>query len=143
MSVKLKRFPELSFRWVLYSGAVTKQDLDYVTASVYGADSAGITPERLSLLDLSAVTSVEIDFNALLGTATRARWKTLALDQPMRVAILSSGDESYGMARVYHALLEGTVEAESQILESHEAAMKWLDLPENPIDLQQHACIEA
>jgi len=123
MAFEIVQLPEL-FRLRLF-GTLTEQDLVDIGAA---ADLMERSHERMPnrLADMTGVTRVEIDYEAVKALANRRR--VLKFPNPFRSAIVVGSPVQMGIARMFQTLMDNP-QITVEIFDSEAAAMEWLNRP--------------
>jgi len=80
-----------------------------------------LTTDFLHLVDLTRLTSVDVDINVMNELAARQSFA-----ESRRAFFVGSNRLAYGMARMFVALRRVTGEEKMRLFEDREAALQWL-----------------
>ena len=80
-----------------------------------------LTPDFLDLVDLTRLTSVDVDINVMNELAARRSFA-----QSRRAFVVGSNKLAFGMARMFIALRRVTGDEQMQIFTDRKEALQWL-----------------
>jgi len=132
MPITYTLYPDQGLVVTTFSGVVADPEFVDFYRSLYSdpAYSAGVG----ELADLRQVTSFRITADALHEVKTLGEERYAGTDTTFRTAIVAPSDLSFGIARIYDALVAGGPE-EVAVFRGLGEALEWLALDEIPDDL--------
>lgn len=113
---------------VRHSGAVTKKDVQaYISAMLE-------LPERekclFQLNDFSGLEQIDLDFRKVWSVSEAAKKLYPPTRHPVKVAFYAPSDISFGFARMYCSLMEGTSFAKFDAFHCVQEAWHWFGVSE-------------
>lgn len=130
MPIKVIFFKEDGLRWNVYSGLVSNDQVRKSTLVGYVDPSYPRLPH--AFLDLRDLAGIESGFSELMSVQSTAARSTVSSMKPYRISCHAPDDLSYGMARIYVTLLNGSGAAEAYVSRVREEAFAWMKMPELP-----------
>jgi hypothetical protein len=129
MSVVVER--AVGFILVRFDGNLSIAELAQAADLLDAVDRA--SPGIYRLIDLTAVSGVNLDFGAIARFAEdRRRW---SLARRVKAAILVGSDVMFGLARMYEQMLDNP-EISVDVFRNRTAAMAWLGIQGEPVEDQ-------
>lgn len=130
MAIRVIFFEEYDLRWIVYSGKVSNDQVHKSTLVGYVDQSYPRLPH--AFLDLRDLAEIEAGFSEIMSVhATTAR-SAVHSRKPYRISCHAPDDLSYGMARIYVTLLNGSGAAEAHVSRARGDALAWLKMAELP-----------
>lgn len=83
-------------------------------------------PQDDFLVDLSAVTEFDIDFQAMLAYVSQSEQNAPARAPGTKTAMLAASDVAFGISRMYQSLAEGRLDHEIGVFRTRSEAMTFL-----------------